>query len=66
MRRARRDRVVWGCVAGGALVEVLLLAASLAALGQAPVPLPMWIAFVVAGAVLGGLLTVVATRNVQA
>jgi len=66
MTRARRERVVWGGVAGGALVELLLLAASLAAVGRAPVPLPTWIALVVIGALLGGLVTLVATRGAHA
>ncbi len=66
MTRARRERVVWGCVAGGALAELLLLAASLATVGRAPVPLPTWSALVVIGALLGGLVTLVATRGAHA
>ncbi len=55
-------RIAWGGVAGGACAELLLLAA----VGRAPVPLPTWIALVVVGALLGGLVTLVATRGAHA
>jgi len=45
---------VWGGDAGGALAELLLLAASIAVVGRASVPLPTWTALVALGAFLGG------------
>ncbi len=59
-------RIAWGGVAGGACAELLLLAASLVSVGRAPVPLPTWIALVALGALLGGLVTLVATRGARA
>ena len=61
--RTRRERVARGCVAGAAAAELLLLAASIASLGRPSVPLPTWIALVALEALLGGLVTVAATRG---
>lgn len=44
--RTRRESVTWGCVVGAAAAELLLLAATIAAGGRVPVPLPTWIALV--------------------
>jgi len=61
--RMRRKRIVWGDDAGGALAELLLLAAWIAAVGWAPVPLPAWIALVALGALLGHLVTAALTAG---